>query len=218
MKTKLSRGFTLFELLVTMLVVGVVLGFGVPNLLEFRRNNTMASTANDLVSALMAARAEAIKRQTFVTLCASPDPLAVPPVCAPTGAGTNGGYIVWVDENGDVDANGVPDLGDASDGDAVVDGAETLVLLVRDDPTDITVLGDSGYISFGPNGFRRNATGLATPAATLVLLCDVRGNVISAGALSAARALRIDRLGRGQILREIADINNATVPLGLACP
>jgi prepilin-type N-terminal cleavage/methylation domain-containing protein len=216
MNTKQIRGFTLWELLVTVLVTGVILGIGVPNLLEFTRNNAMASTANDLIGALMAARAEAVKRQVFLTLCASPNPVAVAPTCSPTGAGTNGGYIVWVDESGPPLANGAPNLGDASDGDAVVDAGEQ-VLIQRDDPQDIQVFGDSGYVAFGPNGFRRNVPGLGT-AANVILLCDARGNVAVAGSLSGARVVRIDPTGRAQVLREVADITAATTPLGLACP
>lgn len=222
MNTKRIRGFTLWELLVTMLVIGVVLGFGVPNLLEFSRNNAMASTANDLISALMAARAEAVKGQTFVTLCASPNPVAANPTCSPTGAGVSGGYIVWID-NADFLANGAPDLGDASDGDGVVDAGER-VLIQRDDPQDITVFAadiggaQSGYVAFGPNGWRRNIAGAGANSADVVLFCDPRGNVAAAGSLSAARAVRIDQTGRGNVIREIAEITAAGALAGLACP
>lgn len=223
MNIKSMRGFTLWELLVGLLVAGIVLGMGVPNLLEFRRNNAMASAANDLIGAIMLARTEAVKRQVFVTLCAQDAAFAVP-TCTPTGVGSNGGYMVWVDESGPVDANGAPILTDPTDGDAVVDAGEQ-VLLQRDDPENITVLAasnagaQSGYISFGPNGFRRNVPALgATTSADVVLFCDPRGNVAAAGSLSAARVVRIDPTGRGQVLREIADINNAIAGPGLACP
>jgi len=224
MNTRYSRGFTLWELLVTVLVIGIVLGFGVPNLLEFRRNNTMASTANDLISALMAARGEAVKRRVFVTLCASPDPLATPPVCSPTGAGTTGGYIVWVDENGDFLPNGAPDLSDATDGNALVDAGETTVLIRREAGFDITAFAagtggtPSGYVSFGPNGWRRNAPGAGADSADIVLYCDPRGNVPAAGSLSAARAVRVDPTGRGSVVSEVTDITVATAPFGLSCP
>lgn len=217
MNSRNHRGFTLWELLVTVLVMGVILGFGLPNLLEFNRNNQMAATTNELIGALMAARTEAVKRQVFVTLCASPNPVAANPTCSMTGAGTNGGFIVWVDENGNTNPlTGAPVLTDASDGDAVVDGGE-LVLLQRDDPVDIAVFGDSGYISYGANGFRRDVPG-GVNSARMVLFCDFRGNVISAGGLSAARAVRIDQTGRAQVLRDVTDITNAVFPFGLACP
>lgn len=217
MKMQSVRGFTLWELLVSILVVGILLGIGVPNFLEFRRNNAMAAAANDLVSAIMLARAEAVKRQVPVTLCASPDPLAATPTCSPTGAGSNGAFIVWVDENGNVDANGAPILTDGSDGDAVVDAGE-LVLLRREDPgSTINVSADSGYIAYGPNGFRRNVAGLG-PSASLVLYCDERGNRAAAGDVSTARVLRVDPTGRGQVVRGVPEVAAAITAIGAACP
>jgi type IV fimbrial biogenesis protein FimT len=65
-----QQGFSLLELMVTLLVVGIVLGFGVPNFMEFQRNAAVTAAANDLVSAIYLARTEAVKRQVPVTLCA----------------------------------------------------------------------------------------------------------------------------------------------------
>ena len=76
MDAKLIRGFTLWELMTSLAVIGILLGIGVPSLMELQRNMAITSAANDLVSALLAARAEAVKRQVPVTVCASPNPLA----------------------------------------------------------------------------------------------------------------------------------------------
>ena len=193
-----QRGFTLYELLVTVLVMGVIFGFGVPNLLEFTRNNRMAATANDLVTALLLARSEAVKGRTTVTLCASPEPIDNNPSCDADASDpdSEGGYIAWVD----------------TDRDAVVDAGETL-LLQRDDPQDITVLGDSGYVQFGVNGFVTTAVGAGAPA-TQILFCDSRGNTVVSGSLSAARALLIPVQGRPYLLNETVEI----ATLGVACP
>jgi type IV fimbrial biogenesis protein FimT len=220
MNVKLNRGFTLWELLITITVAGILLGVGVPSFLEFQRNNAIASAANDLVSAVLAARAEAVKRQVPVTLCASANPTAPTPVCSPTGAGTNGGFFVWVDENGNFDLNGSPVLTDPTDGNAVFNNGET-VLLARPAPGGtLNVFGNSGFISYGANGFRRfNVAGLpAQPPDLNVLYCDERGNRQSAGG-STARVVRIDRTGRGAVLREIVQIT-AALPtiLGAVCP
>jgi type IV fimbrial biogenesis protein FimT len=217
MDAKLIRGFTLWELMTSLAVIGILLGIGVPSLMELQRNMAITSAANDLVSALLAARAEAVKRQVPVTVCASPNPLAAAPACSPTGAGTNGGFVVWVDENGNLDGNGAPILTDASDGNAVVDGGET-VLIARPAPGGvINVFGDSGYISYGANGFRRDVPGLNV-AANDVLYCDDRGNRPAAGNASTARVVRIDALGRGQVLRTVNEITPVVAALGAACP
>ena len=86
-----QRGFTLWELLVTVLVVGVVLGIGVPNFNEFSRNSEMASAVNSLVSAVHVSRTEAVKRGQPVTLCGSSTPL----VAAPTCDGGTGGFFAF---------------------------------------------------------------------------------------------------------------------------
>src|SRR5262245_19902772 len=133
MGRRTRRGFTLYELLVTVLVIGVIVSFGVPNLLEFSRNNRMAGTANDFVSAVLLARSESVAGRVPVTLCASPDPVADAPVCDADASDpeTQSGYVVWVDP----------------DGDAVIDNGEQL-LLQQDDPEMISVVRDNGYLHF----------------------------------------------------------------------
>jgi type IV fimbrial biogenesis protein FimT len=216
MNAQTNRGFTLLELMVTLFVASIVVALGVPNFLEFTRNNRMTSASNDLVSALMAARSRAVQLQVPVTLCASPDPTIANPVCSPTGAGTNGGFIVWIDENGNTNADGVPILTDGTDGNAVVDAAETVVLQRAAPGGSINVFADSGYVSYGPNGFRRNAA--VGPSATNVLYCDDRGNRATHGGLSTARVVRIDQTGRGQVVRELAQVTPVVTDLGAACP
>lgn len=206
MDRQTQRGFTLWELFVTLAVAGVVLGIGVPNLLEFTRNNAMASASNEFVTAVLAARAEAVKRGVPITLCATSDPLANPPTCVPSGAGTDGAFFVWVDENGNTDANGVPILSDASDGNAAVDTGETVIRRIEAPGTSIDVFMDNGYISYAPSGFARSVTGLGNPLSRL-LYCDDRGSDTAAGGLSAARIVRVHPTGRADVHREVAQVN-----------
>jgi len=220
-----QNGFTLFELMMVMVVAGILLGWGVPSFREFQRNSAMTSAANDLITGLLTARAEAVKRQVPVTLCASPDPLAANPVCSQNGAGANGGFIVWVDWDAThVDANKNPTF-TASDGNAVVEAGELAgnpVLMRAVAPASaapagtLNVFGNSGYVSFGANGFVRNPT--APPSATWVLYCDDRGNRSSTAGLSSARAVRIDPTGRAYVLTNTADIVTAVAATGGACP
>jgi type IV fimbrial biogenesis protein FimT len=222
MKAQAQSGFTLWELLISILVAGIVLGFGVPNFMEFQRNNAMAAGANEYVTAILMARAESVKRQVPVTLCASPNPTAAAPACSINGAGANGGFIVWVDENGNVDGNGSPILTDGTDGNAVVNAGETVLLQRAAPGGTINVWADGGYIAYGPNGFARQAQGAAIPSLTRILMCDDRGNRATTGG-SSARVVRVEATGRGQVQRDMADvtlalatINAAGVPA--ACP
>lgn len=207
MSAKGQSGFTLWELLVAVLVAGIVLGLGIPNFLAFQRNNAMTAAANEFVTAIHLARSEAIKRQVPITLCAVSDPLGGP-VCSINGAGTNGAFVVFVDENGNTDANGSPIVNDASDGNAAIDAGET-VLLRREAPGGtINVWAESGYVAYGPNGFARQAQGAAVAPLTRILLCDERGNASTIGG-SSARVVRVDPTGRGQVERDQDDVTQA---------
>jgi type IV fimbrial biogenesis protein FimT len=68
-----KRGFTLIELMVTLAVLGILLGIAVPSYQTFVMNSRMASQTNDLITALSLARSEAVKRAANVTVCASSD-------------------------------------------------------------------------------------------------------------------------------------------------
>lgn len=209
MKARPQLGFNLLELMVTVLVIGIVLGFGVPNFRAFLLNGAMTSAANDFVSIIYLARTEAIKRQVPVTLCASANALTPAPTCSPPGP--NLGYIVFVD-----DANPLVVAG--TDGNAIVDAGE-LVLTQHAPPTGtMTIAADSTYLAYGSSGFVvPTAPGQAQPSLTNILLCDDRGNQ-DAGGTSAARVVTVSPTGRAQIMRAQADIVAAVAVTGGVCP
>ncbi len=70
---KRARGFTLIELIITLVIAGVLVAIGVPNLSTFLKNSARTTRLNDLVTALNLARSEAVKRNTDITVCASTD-------------------------------------------------------------------------------------------------------------------------------------------------
>lgn len=63
-----QRGFTLTELLIVVLVFGVLLAVGLPEMGEFVRNQRVKTASFELFSTLMLARSEAITRNTRVTV------------------------------------------------------------------------------------------------------------------------------------------------------
>lgn len=215
MNTYRQHGFTLWELLMTLLVAGILLGIGVPNVMEFQRNGAMTAVANDMVTGVLMARAEAVKRQAPVAWCLSNNPTAVAPTCLP-GAATDSvsgglaitGFIVWVDENNNLDGNGARILTDATDGNAAVDAGE-LVLMQSVAPVGtLQISANCGHVSFAPTGFTRQAGGLCFPLPVRsILLCDDRGRRVAGGSLSSARIVQIDRPGRGQVLTETAEVD-----------
>ncbi len=64
-----SNGFTLIELMVTVVVAAILLGVAVPSFRDAIQNNKFVATSNQLVSALKYARTEALKRRAAVTVC-----------------------------------------------------------------------------------------------------------------------------------------------------
>ena len=166
MNLRYQHGFTLWELLITLLVAGILIGIGVPNVMEFQRNSAMTTAANQLLTGLIMARTEAVKRQSPVGVCLSANPTAATPTCSPNAVAdaTNLGFVVWVDENNNFDANGARILTDATDGNGVVDANE--LVLMREVPPGGTmrVSANCGNVSYGPNGFTRTAGGLVQPA------------------------------------------------------
>ena len=204
----------------TLLVGGVLLGIGVPNVMEFQRNSAMTAVANDLVTGVLMARTEAVKRQQPVTLCLSADATSATPTCAPGAINDSDqlGFFVFVDENDNFNADGTRNLGDASDGNATRDAGELVLMQSPARGTPIQLSADCGYVSFGPTGFTRQAPGVCFPAVRSVLFCDDRGRRVAAGSLSSARVVQIDRPGRGQVLAETAPINVIIDALGADCP
>ena len=66
MEKQRQTGFTLYELMITVMVVAVILAFGIPNLQQFTLNSRMTGTANDLHAAFMMARTEAAHAKSNV--------------------------------------------------------------------------------------------------------------------------------------------------------
>lgn len=63
-----ALGFTLLELLVTLVVAGILLSIGVPSFGNFIQGQRVKTAASELSYALLFARSEAIKRNDQVTV------------------------------------------------------------------------------------------------------------------------------------------------------
>src|SRR6185436_3372372 len=149
-----QHGFTLWELLITLLEAGILIGIGVPNVMEFQRNSGMTAAANQLLTGLIMARTEAVKRQAPVGLCLSANPTAPIPTCSPNPVAdaTTLGFVVWVDENDNVDASGARILTDATDGNGVVDANELVLMREVAPGGTMRVSANCGNVSYGQNG------------------------------------------------------------------
>ena len=63
-----ARGFSLMELMIVMLIVGVLMGFAVPAFTDFMQTSRLRSASSGLYEALVIARSEAIKRNASVAV------------------------------------------------------------------------------------------------------------------------------------------------------
>ena len=200
MKTTRIKGFTLYELLITVLIVGVILAVGVPNLREYRQNGRMTATANDLHSAFHLARTEASRSKSTITICASANPMDADADC---GGTWDQGYIVFVDTNADLSRSGPTET--------VLRAHPTAAIGVS-----FAVADDATYFSFAPTGLGRTIGGSA-PVSQIVM-CDDRGNIRAAGGNSAARLFTATPLGRATILRDETQIENSLTAMDKSCP
>ena len=66
-----QNGFTLVELLITIVVVSVLLATAIPSFMQFIKNNRVTGQANSFVVSTQMARNEAVKRGAGTTLCAA---------------------------------------------------------------------------------------------------------------------------------------------------
>ncbi|MDH5622282.1 MAG: GspH/FimT family pseudopilin [Gammaproteobacteria bacterium] len=188
MNRRTQTGFTLYELLTTLAVVGVILALGVPNMASFRQNSRMTATANDLHSSFHLARSEASRAKTSITICASADSMAALPTC---GGELEAGWVVFEDRDGDI----------------VVDAGEPILrrFPAVNEGIVITTPGPDDYFSYASTGLGRgNVTG--TPPLATMMLCDVRGNVRGGGGKSTARVVVVTPLGRATVLADEAQV------------
>ena len=132
------NGFTLVEVLVTMVIAAIIMGFAIPIL---KTPHTVAE-ANSLLGSLQLARSAAVKQGQTVIVCASANPNAAQPTCSNSTAWNTGWIVV-------VPAAGVatPCLG-AVAGDAIL---QVQSAFSGSDTAAFT--GTSAYFCFNRSGF-----------------------------------------------------------------
>jgi type IV fimbrial biogenesis protein FimT len=170
--TRLTKGFTLIELMVTVAVVAILIAIASPSYRFLVLNNRMAAQSNEMLSALQLARAEAVNRGTRVSVCKSANGTA----CT-TALTWAQGWIVFIDG------------GTAG----TVDGSDTVLRVFPALAGGSTLVGIgnvSNFVSYQGNG----TTTLATGAVGTISLCP------QAPATVAGRDIQITASGRSSVL------------------
>ena len=192
-----APGFTLLEMLITLAVVGILLGLAVPNFSEMIRNTRLTSSANDLLRATQVARSEAVKRQLPVVVCATADSAAAVPACS---YGEFRDWIVFVDTDGDMAVDA---------GEMVLErhGAVHELVTVRNDNDGLISYAATGFVSAPPTPKARSGN---------IVFCDQRGNQ-QIGTNSTARAITVSPTGRTRVTKNSDDVAAAIAATG-DCP
>lgn len=86
-----QRGFSLIELMVTILVAAILLAIAVPSFRDVIHRNEVSSASNELLASMSYARTEAITRGQLVSMCPSSDSAS----CTATGQAFDPGWIVY---------------------------------------------------------------------------------------------------------------------------
>lgn len=134
-------GFTLIEMLVTVIVLGILSAIAAPSLSSFIKNGRLATETNDLVSDLSFARAEAARRGRRVTLCVSSNATG----CG-SGSAWAGGRIVFSDAG----TYGTVDAGDEIL--RVSQSVSTNNVAITASGFSVSSTSTLHYIQFRPNG------------------------------------------------------------------
>lgn len=170
-----ARGFTITELVITLVIFGILTAMGVPAYTEFVRNSRRAAVLNEFSAALNLARSEAVKRGVPVAICRAADE-------ANCGGSWTGGWLVFVNLDGDSPA--------------VVDPGETVLrsYLVADPAYTLTPSGSFGdFIAYLADGSAIGDGSVDTDRR--FTYCDARG-------LRSARAVLINTTGRPRLSRD----------------
>jgi type IV fimbrial biogenesis protein FimT len=142
MRTR-HTGFTLFELMVSLAIMGILVSLAVPSFQEYGRNTRVVAAQNDLVTALNLARSEAIRRSTPVS------------VCATSNFTTCANSTFWV--------NGWLAFSDATGTAGVLDGTDAVLQMWRGPGAENVTFATTGT---NPQWIQFTATGLVNPTTT----------------------------------------------------
>ncbi len=149
MLTANFKGYTLVEILMTMVIAAVLLGIGVPGLQTFIKNNRVLSTTNNLMTALKTARSEAMTQRVNVVVCSTDDFV---------NCGGDASYMAFTDADSSGAVNGTDTIVYTD----ILDNGEQSIDYIECDTCGDEIIFSSRGTAIGNNG--------------TLTVCDDRGN------------------------------------------
>jgi type IV fimbrial biogenesis protein FimT len=169
-------GFTLVEMMITLVIAAIVLTQAVPSFLTTIKNGRLTTETNKLVADLNLARSEAIKRSKNVVVCSSANPTSSTATCAASSTWTTG-WLVFSDDDssGDYDSSN-----------------DTLIHVGMAAEGDVTLYSTDNDVTYTSEGLLSNTSTVA------IAICDDRG--VSSGSTTYGRQIQIKTTGRPRLI------------------
>ena len=185
--TAQQAGFTLIELMITMVIAAIVLTQAVPSFMTTVQNNRLITYTNDLVTDINLARSEAVKRGSRVVLCRTADPSSNTPTCGGTANTWTTGWLVFAD----------------ADADATFSVGDTLVRVGMATDNNTTIISNA---AIGSN-LQYNGDGTTNEGGntSVFALCDSRG-------AGNGRQIQVNAMGRPQLVKGTNATLNCSTP------
>lgn len=169
-----ARGFTLIELMVTILVAAILTTIAAPSFREYQRNSELTSLTNTLLAAVNSARGEAMKYSAYAMIVPS------------EGADWNAGWRVFVDKNMDKKYKKEDDV---------------LLLEQAAPPSYISIAGTGSAAGSSPS-IIFNASGYAGVGSTFSnVTINIKRNDVTGPRYT--RRLKISKSGRARVCRPV---------------
>lgn len=176
--TRRFRGFTLVELMVTIVIVAVLVAIGLPSFRNVIQRNRVSTASNDLLAGLAYARTTAINRGQLVSMCPSTDGTS----CTSNGQAFEPGWIVYTYPAGAASAN------------KAYAAASGTLLRASGSHTGVSINAQqTPVITFGLQGQLRNS------GALVFLTCSRTGSSSIGESTAAVPGVRMDVNGSGSI-------------------